>query len=54
MDECQRTEAATSAMEEMIDSAIDGGARGGVGASNEMELLQEIQRLELKLRDAEE
>jgi uncharacterized small protein (DUF1192 family) len=61
LDECQRTEAvlilfqlATSAMEEMIDSAIDGGARGSVGASNEMELLQEIQRLELKVRDAEE
>jgi uncharacterized small protein (DUF1192 family) len=41
-------------MEEMIDSAIDGGARGSLGASNEMELLQEIQRLELKVRDAEE
>ncbi len=61
LDECQRTEAvliqfqlATSAMEEMIDSAIDGGARGSLGASNEMELLQEIQRLELKVRDAEE
>jgi hypothetical protein len=45
---------ATSAMEEMIDRAVDGGARGGAGASNEMELFQEIQRLEHKLRDAEE
>ena len=61
LDECQRTEAvfilfqlATSAMEEMIDNAVDGGARGSTGASREMELLQEIQRLELKLRDAEE
>ncbi len=61
LDECQRTEAvlilfqlATSATEEMIDSAIDGGAKGGVGASNELELLQEIQRLDLKVRDAEE
>jgi hypothetical protein len=60
LDECQRTEAvfilfqlATSAMEEMIDNAVD-GARGSAGASCEMELLQEIQRLELKLRDAEE
>jgi dsDNA-specific endonuclease/ATPase MutS2 len=61
LDECQRTEAvfilfqlATSAMEEMIDNAVDGGARGSAGASCEMELLQESQRLELKLRDAEE
>ena len=61
LDECQRTEAvfilfqlATSAMEEMIDNAVDGGARGSTGASREMELLQEIQRLELKLRDADE
>ena len=61
LDECQRTEAvfilfqlATSAMEEMIDNAVDGGARGSTEASREMELLQEIQRLELKLRDADE
>ena len=40
-------------MEEMIDNAVD-GARGSAGASCEMELLQESQRLELKLRDAEE
>ena len=38
----------------MIDNAVDCGARGSTGASREMELLQEIQRLELKLRDAEE
>jgi hypothetical protein len=59
--ECSRTEAvlilfqlATSALDEMVDSAGNGGAGGGVGATNEMELLQEIQRLELKVRDAEE
>ena len=52
---CQRAEAALLLVEvatSALDEIAEGDVPQGNGAGNEMELLQEIQRLELKLRDA--
>ena len=54
---CQRAEAALLLVEvatSALDEIAEGDVPQGNGAGNEMELLQEIQRLELKLRDADE